>query len=408
MALAVAVWVATPGYAQQGTPASGAKSSRADNRPLSIFPLRVLWTIPLNNLLAAPPAFDDRRAFFPIEGNRIVAYDLASGARLWIAPIGTTVKPAAGDELVFVVGVDAIEALRAEDGSLAWLLPLADPLAVPLVWDNGWLIAVTIDGAVLALRASDGYLVWRRDIGSPAHVAPSLAADRVYVPTEDGRVVSLRVDTGAIVWERRLGAAPNEILALDDRLYVGSNDNFFYCMDTRNGNAQWAVRTGADVIGLPVIDERRVYFVALDNLLRALGRNTGNLQWKRALSSRPTAGPVEASDVLLVTGLATAVPAYRTADGTPAGDLATGEEIAAPPYVTTFPGVYGPVIVLVTRDMVKGATVLAQARAIEPRLLTTLAPLRNPVTLPLSPKAPSTLEAIAPLPNPTMPPTAGP
>jgi outer membrane protein assembly factor BamB len=362
-------------------PAPKPARTRSDSTPLSLFPIRPLWTLELNTDLRAlaAPVFDKTHAFFPIEGDRIVAYDLVTGEQMWIVPISATGRPAASPDLLFVVESASLDAVRVADGSTAWHLPFAERLAAPLAWDNGWLVAATIEGNVLAFRASDGHVVWRRNIGSPAHAPPALAADRVYVSTEDGRVVALRVDTGERVWERRLGGAPSDILALDERLYVGSKDNFFYCLKTKDGEQDWRVRTGADVIGMPIVDPHTVYFVSLDNVLRALSRGSGNQRWRRVLPLRPTTGPVRAGDTIIVTGLAETLPAFAAKDGTPAGELTPGGEIVAPPHVLDVPGVYGPVVVAIARDVVKGATVSAHARSIEPPLLTDIS-LPNLVT----------------------------
>jgi hypothetical protein len=40
--------------------------------PLSLFPLRGLWTLALNNALSAPPGFLGARGYFPIEGGRLL------------------------------------------------------------------------------------------------------------------------------------------------------------------------------------------------------------------------------------------------------------------------------------------------------------------------------------------------
>jgi outer membrane protein assembly factor BamB len=248
------------------------------------------------------------------------------------------------------------------------------------VWDNGWLVVATVDGAVIAFRADDGSLIWRQTVGSAAHALPALAADRVYIPTEDGRVVALRIDTGAAIWEHRLGGSASDILPLDERLYVGSKDNSFYCLKAEDGEVAWHWTTGGDVIGLPVADERTVYFVSLDNVLRALNRHSGNQRWKRPLPLRPTGGPVKAAETLLVRGLSDKLPGYKVEDGTAAGDAATGGEVAAPPHVVTLPETYGPVLIVVTRDIVKGATVTALASSIEPPLTPSVGVLPNPVT----------------------------
>ncbi len=348
---------------------------------MALFPVRPLWTLPLNLQLTAPPAFEGLRAFFPIEGDRIVAYDLTTGTELWIVPAGTTSRPAASRDLLFVVEDATLEALNVSDGTSAWKLPFAEPLAAPLVFDNGWLVAATTDASIVAFRASDGHQVWRSRIGSPAHASPTLADDRVYIPAEDGRVVALRVDSGVPVWTHALGGAPSEILAAGDRLYVGSKDNFFYCLKIDDGSVDWLVPTGADVIGLPIADERNVYFVSLDNVLRAVHRSNGNQEWKRALAVRPTTGPVQAADTIVVTSVSKMVPAYNAkGKGIAAGDLGVGDELGAPPYVVAVPGILGPAVIVVTRDIVKGAVVTAEARSMEPPA-TPVAPLPDPLTV---------------------------
>ena len=120
---------------------------------------------------------------------------------------------------------------------------------MPLVWDNGWLIAADASGNVLAFRAIDGVLIWRQNLDGLVHAAPALAADRLYVALEDGHVVALAVATGTRLWSRRLGGPPNDMLATDDRVYVGSDDNFLYCLTASTGEVDWRWRTGADVVG---------------------------------------------------------------------------------------------------------------------------------------------------------------
>jgi len=361
-----------------------AASREPDRTPLDLFPVRTVWTLDLHSRLTQPPAYDDERGFFAIEQDRIVAYDLRTGTQKWIAAATARMPLAAGGGLLFVVEPSMLTALRTADGSIAWQLPFADTLAVHPVWDNGWLIAATAADEMLAFRAADGELIWRRAIGAAAHAAPALAADRVYVPTEDGRVIALQVETGEPVWERRVGGAANDILPLGDRLYVGSKDNNFYCLLTRDGTIDWKWRTGADVIGTPVADDRHVYFLALDNVLRSLDQKSGGQQWKTSLPLRPTSGPLKAGDTLIVSGLAPSMRGYATKDGKAAGEIAVGADLAAPSYFTPHGADGLPMIIAVTQDIAKGSSVTAITRAIEPALAP-MGPL--PGLVPVNPSA---------------------
>jgi len=397
-----------------------------------------LWTLILRNQLTVPPAYDDTHAFFSIEGDRVVAYEIPSGTRAWIAPARPQMEPTTGDGLLFLVEPDALTALRAVDGSIAWQLPFAETLVVHPVFDNGWLVLATKGGEILAFRASDGQLIWRRDITSPAHALPALAADRVYVPTSDGRVLALHVERGDVLWERRLGGPPSDLLVLTDRLYVGSQDNFFYCLLTKDGRVDWRWRTGGDVIGQPIADEHRVYFVALDNVLRALDLGSGVQQWMRPLPIRPITGPVRSGSTIVVTAQAALLRAYDAKDGAvatapgtiapgapppvvpqgtaPPGDsviavppvpigpasvgpatlplepadvtapsaepwvdISTDAEVAAPPHVLEDSRTRLPMLLMITRDIARGASATLVTRSFEPAVLP-VSPLPNLIT----------------------------
>jgi len=299
--------------------------SKIDLRtPAPLVPVAPVWTLAFNNQLTVPPAYDETRAYISIEGDRIVAYDLVSGIREWIVSAQPQMEPVAGGGLLFLIEPGTLTALHTADGSIAWQVPFTERLVVRPVWDNGWLIMASERGEIGAIRASDGKLIWRRDINSPAHAAPALASDRLYVPTSDRRIVALQVETGEPVWERRVGGTPNDVLALDERLYVGANDNFFYCLTTKDGRVDWKWRTGGDAIGLPIVDDHRVYFVALDNILRALDLNSGVQHWMRPLSIRPAWGPVRAGSTLVVAGQAAALRAFNVKDGAVTGTITPG------------------------------------------------------------------------------------
>lgn len=345
--------------------------------PLSLVPARAVWTLALNSPLAAPPAYDATRVFFALDRNRLVAYEILSGKQLWIADAAPLFQPASGDGLVFVAQADAIVALRAEDGSLAWRLPLAEPLAVRLIWDYGWLIGVARTGGVKAFRAADGHLVWQRDLPAPPHAPPAVGLDRVYVPLADGRIVALGLADGAVVWERRIGGLPNDVLALSERIYAGSTDNFFYCLLAADGKIDWRWRTGADVVGAAVADDRRAYFVSLDNILRGMNLVSGAQEWMRALPLRPTSGPVLAGATLVVSGQSSSVRTFNVRDGAPALEIPAGDEVAAPPHALTSPGTSLPMLLITTRSLARGAAARLIVRSMEPDV-TPVIPLPNP------------------------------
>jgi outer membrane protein assembly factor BamB len=424
-AVAMILSLSTSGAAQPPTPKPHpeprAAVAKTDRAPTPLTPVENVWGLALNNLLTVPPAYDGTHAFLSIEGDRLVSYDLISGAQRWLVAARPELAPVAGDGLVFIREADRLRALRAADGSVAWELPLADKLAVHPAWDNGWLIVALATGEVRALRATDGHEIWRRNLASPAHAAPALATDRVYVPTADHRIVALRVESGEPLWERRLGGAVNEILALDERLFAGSEDNFFNCVMTSDGRVDWRWRTGGDIIGKPVADERYVYFVALDNVLRAMNMVSGGQQWMRPLPFRPAWGPAKAGATIVVGGQNPPLRAFNVKDGVAAGTLtgiaaqpetppdaaekkegepakkgplpflalANDAEVAAAPYVLEDPLTHAPRLLMLFKEIAKGASATLVGHTIEPALVPALAALPNLIQIaPVTPTTP--------------------
>ncbi len=354
--------------------------------PMSLMPTRQVWTLALNLLITLPPAYDESRVYLPIEGDRIAAYDFADGSLQWVVNAKPMSAPAAGGGFLYLVEADAIRALHAKDGTVAWKIEFSEPLVARLVWDNGWLVAATKSGSIVTYRATDGQQIWRHDLGSPAHAAPALAADHIYISTSDKRVVALDVTTGEPRWERRVGGAPNDILALDDRMYVGAEDDFLYCLMTKDGRVDWRWRTGGDVIGMPVADAQRVYFVALDNVVRALDRVSGGQRWLRSLTLRPTWGPVIAGGTIIVGGQASSLRAFNLTDGVAAGETPAGAEVMAPPYAASDPLTRVPMVLILTRDIAKGGALTLVERNIEPAI-SPMGPLPNPIMLAPTPPA---------------------
>ena len=305
------------------------------------FPLAVKWTATLPAPPGFAPAFDGEQAYVAVRPDLLVAISLNDGKQAWSVECPATTAPAAGDGFVFVGSEDLVEARTQSDGRAAWRRPVQGRVTA-LHWDAGWLMASTDAGPLLAIRAADGEVLWRRDLGAALQAPPALAGDRVYLPVNDGRVLALSLTNGEDIWSRTLAEPAVGILPVGDRVFVGSKDNQMHSLKADSGGTDWRWRTGADLLGLPVLDTKRVYFVALDNILRGHNRNSGSMEWKRVLPMRPFSGPLLSGGLVIVSGVASELHAYNASDGKPAqnGDIvvkgAENEEmlLAAPPHLT--------------------------------------------------------------------------
>jgi outer membrane protein assembly factor BamB len=370
---------------------------------LALFPVSVRWSKTLDVNLAAPPAFDETRVIVPLADGRLIAYGLVDGDEAWTIKRDSLPAPVAADGHIFLATDASLVALDAETGGVAWESALDAPLSAPVTAAEGWTFLAGATGVVTALRTSDGSRVWSRDVASPPSHPVSIAPEHVYVPLRDGRVVALNIGAGTIAWERRLGGTPQPVLALDDRLYVGSDNNYFYCLLASDGRVDWRWQTGGDIVGRPAFDDRRVYFVSKDNVIRALDRRSGAQRWWKPLPLRATSGPIAVRNALLVSGLGPSVPGLLMRDGAAAGDFNAGGLLAAPPHVVVTPTAPVPLVVYVTRSLTAaGPTITAAARNVEPAIVPVI-PLPNPVPVTPLPIA-NTTSGDATAPPPLTPP----
>jgi len=318
------------------------------DRPL-VGQLEIVLTAELEAPASTQAAVLGRTAFVPIRGGRLTAVNLDSGAIGWVVGAAAEHPPAAGDGLVFLATADGLTAVEAS-GATRWSLPVAGGFSAPPLWDTGWLIAATRSGEVLCLRARDGHVFWTRRVAAPVTARPAIAGERVYVSLEDGNVTALELPTGNVAWERRLGGRGATPLALDDRLFVGSTDKFFYCLSTEDGKRRWRWRAGGAVVSEPVVDARHVYFSGLNNVLRALDRFNGSQKWITGVPLRPLGGPLLLGDLVFLAGVGAEARAFSASDGRLVAEYTGAVDLAAAPQLIPHAVPEFSTVLLLTRD----------------------------------------------------------
>jgi outer membrane protein assembly factor BamB len=316
---------------------AGARAASAD----VTFPLAAKWSATLPSPPAFPPAYDDSKAYISLQSKQLVSLKIADGSTVWSVECPMSAAPAAGGGFVYAGSDGLVEARGEAAGAAQWRRPVEGKV-ITVHWNTGWLFAQTEPGLFLAIRAGDGEILWKKEFGSPLSAPPAAAGDRLYLGFDDGRVLALSLQSGDEIWTYKMTESAAGILPVGDRVFIGGRDNQFHSLNAEDADRNWRPwRTGADLLGLPVLDEKRVYFIALDNVLRAHNRNNGSMIWKQVLPVRPFTGPLLSGETLIVSGVAAELYGYNTHDGKRAGPFALkgaeNEEmlLAAPPHLTT-------------------------------------------------------------------------
>jgi outer membrane protein assembly factor BamB len=325
-------------------------SGDQDAEPRDLIALDARWTVPFPTAPAAPPGFDEHAAYVPLKGGELVAVALERGAVRWKVELVTGFTPATGDGFVFAAGDGLVLAFEERTGATAWRTPVGGELAGPVYFDAGLLIVTKADGELVTLRAQDGSVRWRQAIGAPLAVAPSAAGDRLYVGLQDGRVLALNRENGTEVWTFNVGGAVTGVLALDDQVVVGTRGNRVFSLRPDRARVRWQWTVGADVAGAPVADDKRIYFAALDNVLRALDRGNGNMRWTARLPSRPSGGPLRTGDVVIVPTVSADIGAYLAETGKPSFTIKAAGELGGVPFLREAPRPTAPRLIAMSRE----------------------------------------------------------
>jgi outer membrane protein assembly factor BamB len=294
----------------------------------------------------APPLVAHGRVVLALRSGVVAARRVSDGTDVWAVKLPVDQPPAADLDKIFVVTGEILHALNGVDGATLWTVPIGQPSA-PIVARGGWVISVA-SGSVTARRGSDGQAVWTKASGAVAERA-AIDGDAVYLPLADGRLLALDLQTGTTRWEQAVGAAPTEPLAYGERIYLGSDSRRFMCLHASSGREDWRWEIGTRVIGPPAADEERVYFTAMDNVVRALSRGNGGQRWKYRLAYRPTRGPVLMDGQVAVPGITAALTGLDVRNGKATGTLKFPVQLAIGPAFVAPQGPAGtPSVVSIT------------------------------------------------------------
>jgi outer membrane protein assembly factor BamB len=313
-------------------------------------PLDARWSVTFTSVPVATPGYDATSAYIPLKDGQLVAVSLDRGTIRWTLERATAFTPATGGGLVFIVNDQTIEALDAQTGAGRWSTPIPGGAAMPVYYDTGWLLASTTTGDLIALRAADGTVLWRRQLGAPLSGPPGPALDRLYLSLDDNRLVCLRLESGEIVWERALPARVLSLLALEDQLVVGTAAKRVSSIDLNNGRERWGRNLGGDISGLPIADDKRIYYASRDNILWAVDRGNGNLRWRGNLNSRPAGGPLRGQNALLMPMVSSEIAGFAFESGEPTVTARAAGEIGTQPFVRVAVRATAPQLITVSRE----------------------------------------------------------
>lgn len=279
------------------------------------------------------PAVAAGRAYFASPDGDIVAYDAASGRRLWDKKFEAFSGGPGTDGSIVVAGTidGALIAVDAETGSEVWRARMSSEVISAPVVSGGTVVAIANDGRTHALNAKNGSQIWAVDRGVPllslrGNAAPILTPNSVVVAGANGTVTALALTDGRPVWEQRVGLGEGRtdlerMVDVDGRMVVINGDLFVVgyesgaqALTVDGGRTLWQ-RDMSSVSGLAAANDG-VFIAASDGAVWALDRRSGGALWKNeALLHRMLSAPAVMGDYVVVGDLEGYLHWFKRADG---------------------------------------------------------------------------------------------
>jgi outer membrane protein assembly factor BamB len=123
---------------------------------------------------------------------------------------------------------------------------------------------------------------WRVFMNTASKTTPTVGNNMIYVGGYDGTVRAY-TDSGKFRWQYQTGGAiAGQILLAGDKVYVGSEDKFLYCLSAANGARVWKFEAEEPIYSSPVSDGKAIYFGCGSGAFYGVDIVTGKQIWKNS------------------------------------------------------------------------------------------------------------------------------
>ena len=134
--------------------------------------------------------------------------------------------------------------------------------------------------------------------------SPAIVDNIIYVGASDKYFYAIDLKKGKVIWEfSTSGAVESSPTIHNGRVYFGTGDGILYCLDSKDGHEIWRFQAGTEIISSPVVEGDAVYFNSADDKLYALKAETGEKLWhysrryvKKIINKRMFASPAVYGD----------------------------------------------------------------------------------------------------------------
>ena len=247
----------------------------------------------------------DGKLFVTDAGAHVIAFDAASGSKLWQTNLPAEIKgngrslfgggvSVIGDRVFASTGLGDVFALNAANGAIIWKKHLAGPLRGAPTLENGHVYVMGQDNQIFALNQSDGETQWTDSgtlqvTGIFGVAAPAAAQGTVIAGYSSGEINAYRYENGRTLWGDALSrtSISTAVATLTDidadpvidrgRVFAIGQGGRMASYELTSGQRLWEINIAG--ISTPWVVGEWVFAVTSDARLICVARATGKIRW---------------------------------------------------------------------------------------------------------------------------------
>jgi outer membrane protein assembly factor BamB len=258
------------------------------------------------------PVVADGVVYFGDDRGRLFALKCEDGTRIWTIRHESTLTdgerisgtPSVDKDHVYFTSEAGVVAVKRSDGNAVWHLPIQEGAgeSTPLpIGDRVYVSAY--DGYTYALNRMNGEIIWKHNMvqdapsdlanpefagqrarlgDRPARPRGSASDGKIFVQSifDQSRVIAVDCATGDRRWSFRAEGWIDYPVIANDRVFVGSQDKYLYCLNRDNGELFWKFEAPTWLASPVAVHEGRVYLPCHRGRMFQLDAMSGELLHK--------------------------------------------------------------------------------------------------------------------------------
>ncbi|MBN1542620.1 PQQ-like beta-propeller repeat protein [candidate division KSB1 bacterium] len=274
----------------------GGDPGRSHFSPVALStPLKLAWHHKITAAVGRTLLYQDGLLFVPTFNGKIDVLVLRDGQRrskfkLSRSTVGGIALEGSRAVVLRRNSHPAVQAVDLISGNELWKsrgeVVFSEPLIV-----GGDLYIAYYGGSLVCHDLESGVVRYKIDLPTRLESSPSFASGLVILGGDDGVVRAYRDEKKE--WEFKTdGAIKAAPACRDGRVYLGTADERFYCLDASNGKPVWSFAADGKIMNEAAIDGQRVCFGTTRGTLFCLDAESGKELWRSSAKSVISTAPL--------------------------------------------------------------------------------------------------------------------